>query len=688
VKRLVALVLVFLICGTQVVAAAPTNLIDCTTNKTACNEDLQSIDGDSIYYQPNQGGCSGATTASTTITSGTLPSIIPEPYNGAFTQAGTKHNVAPALIAALFSEENGLGNNSTNPDTVDLPQAWASFVQRHPDPNAGWPTSSANAEGPFQFLPSTFTGLGYNISDITNLVVAADAAAKYVASNGATTNVPVTGWQNAIFSYNHAQWYVNAVLQLYNYYSGLPQTTGTGTGATTITAASSPTGCTCNNSSAPVTGSTSATLTAHPGAPVIAIDPGHAPEPATASIDTQKQINLTDWENDPEMSDMYAAAQAISQQLVQAGYNTLITKNSLTDYVNLEQREVIAEQASAVLGVSLHSSPGSAQSVNQVYYPANGEYRILTTGAHSAPYNNSTLAATDQKDAAIMALARGTAENQPVNSETYAQQLGGESAPPRIENTLGVPQGGNILEADYFASIPWVYNEQWQDGGRDPGGVDPQTHTQESGSHVAASTLTAYENGVVKGVEQIAPLSTGAAAAPASSSGCNASITCPANGSAAAQSTPVGKLLCAAEQWAGKAYVFGGGHESAALFMQHFAAGQYDGLDCSSLVGVAVYTAFGVDDVRVSGGYASSPNWKVVPIEQAQPGDVLANAGHIEFIVQNKGGGNFYDFGAHQSGVPLPQQISFDTLNIADFPDYAADGVQALRYIGPGSGGT
>jgi hypothetical protein len=186
-----------------------------------------------------------------------LPSIIPEPYNGAFTAAGTQYNVAPGLLAALFSEENGLGGNETTPDTAGLAAAWTSFVQSHTDPNSGWPTSPNDAEGPFRFLPSTFTGLGFNIADINTLTIAADAAAKYVASNGATTSVPETGWQNAIFAYNHAQWYVNAVLAYYNYYTSLPGqsggttttpdtscSTGTGSGGTTPTVVdcSNPTG--------------------------------------------------------------------------------------------------------------------------------------------------------------------------------------------------------------------------------------------------------------------------------------------------------------------------------------------------------------------------------------------------------------------------------------------------------------
>jgi|GEM_PF-1495707 len=170
-------------------------------------------------------GTSCCSSTNENVPAGTLPSFIPEPYNGAFTQGANNHNVAPALVAALFSEEHGLGGSETNPDTSTLPAAWARFVKGQPDPNSGWASSSSNAQGPFQFLPSTFTGLGYDISKINDLVTAADAAAKYAQSDGATKDKPESTWNSFIFSYNHASWYVTAVLKYYDYYNSQPAST-------------------------------------------------------------------------------------------------------------------------------------------------------------------------------------------------------------------------------------------------------------------------------------------------------------------------------------------------------------------------------------------------------------------------------------------------------------------------------
>ncbi len=196
-----------------------------------------------------QGGAQSGTSAgisccssSENVPAGTLPTFIPEPYNGAFTQGANAHNVAPALIAALFSEEHNLGGSETDPNTSSLPAAWAQFVKGHPDPNSGWASSSAGASGPFQFLPSTFTSLGYDQSKINDLVISADAAGKYAQSDGATKDKPESSWKNFIFAYNHADWYVTAVLKYYEYYNGQPGATPGGS-TPVATASSGTSGC-------------------------------------------------------------------------------------------------------------------------------------------------------------------------------------------------------------------------------------------------------------------------------------------------------------------------------------------------------------------------------------------------------------------------------------------------------------
>ena len=74
----------------------------------------------------------------------------------------------------------------------------------------GSQTSYANAQGPMQFLPSTWAaykqdGDGDGRADIQNHRDAIFGAAAYLRASGAPD------WQRALFSYNHAQWYVDKV---------------------------------------------------------------------------------------------------------------------------------------------------------------------------------------------------------------------------------------------------------------------------------------------------------------------------------------------------------------------------------------------------------------------------------------------------------------------------------------------
>lgn len=86
--------------------------------------------------------------------------------------------------------------------------------------NAG--RSSAGALGPMQFLPSTWKAYGVDgdgdgKADIMNPYDAIPGAAKYLCANGAGQG----GRQlyRAVFQYNHADWYVQKVLNLARAYS-------------------------------------------------------------------------------------------------------------------------------------------------------------------------------------------------------------------------------------------------------------------------------------------------------------------------------------------------------------------------------------------------------------------------------------------------------------------------------------
>jgi murein DD-endopeptidase MepM/ murein hydrolase activator NlpD len=80
--------------------------------------------------------------------------------------------------------------------------------------------SSAGAIGWMQFMPDTWTrwgtdGNGDGVADPWNAEDGIWSAARYLAAAGGTTDL-----QRALFAYNHAQWYVDEVLQLAQAYGG------------------------------------------------------------------------------------------------------------------------------------------------------------------------------------------------------------------------------------------------------------------------------------------------------------------------------------------------------------------------------------------------------------------------------------------------------------------------------------
>src|SRR6266542_5960162 len=78
--------------------------------------------------------------------------------------------------------------------------------------------SSAGAVGWMQFMPDTWRRWGVDadrngVADPWNAADAIYAGARYLAASGARTDL-----RRAIFSYNHADWYVNEVLELASLY--------------------------------------------------------------------------------------------------------------------------------------------------------------------------------------------------------------------------------------------------------------------------------------------------------------------------------------------------------------------------------------------------------------------------------------------------------------------------------------
>ncbi len=108
--------------------------------------------------------------------------------------AGQAYGVPWAVLAAINKIESNFGRNMG--------------------------PSSAGAIGWMQFMPSTWLRWGVDadgdgVADPWSPVDAIYSAARYLAASGAGSDI-----RQAVFSYNHAGWYVNEVMQLAQLYGG------------------------------------------------------------------------------------------------------------------------------------------------------------------------------------------------------------------------------------------------------------------------------------------------------------------------------------------------------------------------------------------------------------------------------------------------------------------------------------
>ena len=218
--------------------------------------------------------------------------------------------------------------------------------------------------------------------------------------------------------------------------------------------------------------------------PVIVLDPGHAP--AFSHTDPATGLRDSDYENEPEMRDVFDVAQLVRAKLLAAGYRVVMTKNSLYDQVSLGQRAAIANNAHAALALSIHDQAGSGggigfdQGNNIVYYQSVGDYRETPSGT-KVEFTDSGVAATSRRYGQIFQNARQAVEGFPITLQgNTGYDLGSRGL-----------AGGDIWIVQLLSKVPWIYNES---GGNSPGM-----------SGLNAADKQRYADGLVAAVERCVP---------------------------------------------------------------------------------------------------------------------------------------------------------------------------------------
>jgi N-acetylmuramoyl-L-alanine amidase len=223
--------------------------------------------------------------------------------------------------------------------------------------------------------------------------------------------------------------------------------------------------------------------------PVIVIDPGHSR--TIFAIDKRTGLDVSDYENEPEMRNVFAVALLVRKQLIAAGYRVVMTKRRDDQRVSLGQRAAIANRVHAALALSIHDQAGANGGIpfrtrtgagnNIVYYQSVGTYRETPSG-HKVHFHNLHVAQLSRRYGRIFARERHRVEHTHIRLQgSVGYNLGSRGLP-----------AGNIWLVQLLSKVPWIYNES---GGNSAGrsGLDrADRHT--------------YARALVAAVERCVPL--------------------------------------------------------------------------------------------------------------------------------------------------------------------------------------
>lgn len=219
--------------------------------------------------------------------------------------------------------------------------------------------------------------------------------------------------------------------------------------------------------------------------PVIVLDPGHGV--SVDGTDPATGLDVSEYENEPEMRDVFAVAELVRAKLQAAGYRVVMTKPTLNTPITLLKRAQIANNVHAALALSIHDQAGSnggipfAEGNNIVYYQSVGNYRTNSSGKKFY-FTDQKLADTSARYGQIFQQQRARVEGHQIRllGDT-GYDLGGRGR-----------AGGNIWMVQLFAHVPWIYNEA---GGNSPGMAG-----------LNATDKQRYADGLVASVEHCVPV--------------------------------------------------------------------------------------------------------------------------------------------------------------------------------------
>jgi len=218
---------------------------------------------------------------------------------------------------------------------------------------------------------------------------------------------------------------------------------------------------------------------------VIVVDPGHSV--SISATDPRNHLDVSDYENEPEMRNVFQVALIVQRRLRAAGYRVVLTKRRLYAPTSLLMRAQVANRVHAALALSIHDQAGSNGGVgfdagnNIVYYQRVGDYRVNERG-RKVVFRNHRVARLSRRYGRIFGRERAAVQHAHMTVQgSTGYNLGSRGLP-----------AGNIWIVQLLSKVPWIYNEA---GGNSAGRVG-----------LSGRDRRRYAAGLVASVERCVPI--------------------------------------------------------------------------------------------------------------------------------------------------------------------------------------